>query len=177
DPRVWLASVRLEARADPALLEPARALLARALQACPRAGCLWAEAIVLAERAQRKARAADALKHAAEDVCVLLAVARLFWVEAKVEKARAWFHRACMADPDYGDAWAWHWAFESSAQHDEGELAQQRLSDIENACASAEPRHGDVWPPVAKLPENAGLTTVDVLRLVADRLARSRNPL
>ncbi|KAJ1721164.1 U4/U6 x U5 tri-snRNP complex subunit Prp1 [Coemansia erecta] len=191
DALVWRAAVRLEARvamaasqsasssaaSTGASLAEARALLARALQACPRAGCLWAESVVLAERAQRKARSVDALKNAdANDACVIVAVARLFWAEAKADKARAWLLRACSADPDYGDAWAWRLAFEQA--HMEAEPgAEARVAEIEKACAEADPRHGDAWPAVAKHPDNAGRATVDILRMVAGRLARSRNPL
>jgi hypothetical protein len=46
---------------------------------------------------------------------VLVTVARLFWSERKVEKARSWFERSVKTDsgdPDYGDAWSWWWKFE-----------------------------------------------------------------
>jgi hypothetical protein len=43
---------------------------------------------------------------------VILAVARLFWEERKIEKARTWFNRGVTADPDLGDLWAFFLKFE-----------------------------------------------------------------
>ncbi|KAI7826251.1 PRP1 splicing factor, N-terminal-domain-containing protein [Kickxella alabastrina] len=161
---LWLQAVRLEARALGAPV--ARTTLARALQECPHAACLWAEGIVLADRAQRKARSVDALKNAAGGgVEVVVMVARLFWAEGKVEKARAWFARACVQDADHGDAWAWRWRFEQASGGGVG------VGAVEAECARAEPRHGEVWPRVAKAPENAHLTTAEVLRKAAAALS------
>ena len=53
---------------------------------------IWSEA-----RPTRKARSADALRKAGNDPWVLCAVARLFWTERKIEKARHWFERAVAA--------------------------------------------------------------------------------
>ena len=39
-------------------------------------------------------------------------VARLFWTERKISKARDWFIRAVKIDPDLGDSWAWYYKFE-----------------------------------------------------------------
>jgi pre-mRNA-processing factor 6 len=63
-------------------------------------------------RPMRKARSVDALKKCDNDPAVIVAVARLFWFERKIEKARTWFSRACKLDPDNGDAWAWWFKFE-----------------------------------------------------------------
>ncbi|KAJ1932354.1 U4/U6 x U5 tri-snRNP complex subunit Prp1, partial [Kickxella alabastrina] len=161
---LWLQAVRLEARALGAPV--ARTTLARALQECPHAACLWAEGIVLADRAQRKARSVDALKNAGGGGAeVVVMVARLFWAEGKVEKARAWFARACVQDADHGDAWAWRWRFEQASGGGVG------VGAVEAECARAEPRHGEVWPRVAKAPENAHLTTAEVLRKAAAALS------
>lgn len=57
---------------------------------------------------------------------VINSVARLFWAERKVEKARLWLQRAVDADKDNGDLWAWWLKFER--QHGEqvgGSLFQQ----------------------------------------------------
>ncbi|KAJ2705079.1 U4/U6 x U5 tri-snRNP complex subunit Prp1 [Coemansia sp. IMI 203386] len=178
NPMLWLAAVRLEAAATPVSLDVARNMLARALQECPKAGVLWAESILLADRPQRKARSVDALKNAeANDPHVIVMVARLFWSEAKMEKARSWLERACAADPDYGDAWAWRLAFELEAQaktNSKDGAADQRVRDVEEACAKADPHHGELWPQVAKDPENAGLSIKDVLYKVADALSKTR---
>ncbi|KAJ1951565.1 U4/U6 x U5 tri-snRNP complex subunit Prp1 [Linderina macrospora] len=112
-PTLWLEQARLEADTI-GNLPVARTLLARALQECPKSGQLWAESILLEPRPQRKAKSVDALKHAdKDDPAVTCMIARLFWSERRVEKARTWFERAAKADPDYGDAWAWWLKFET----------------------------------------------------------------
>ncbi|KAJ2685762.1 U4/U6 x U5 tri-snRNP complex subunit Prp1 [Coemansia spiralis] len=168
-PALWLAAVRLEANES---VPAARALLARALQECPRAGCLWAESVLMAERPQRKAASVDALKNAgAQDPLVCVVVARLFAAERRPDKARAWFGRATAADPDCGDAWAWWLRFESSLDEDG---KKERVESLEAACEKASPRHGQVWPTVAKSPDNDGLSTTRILHLVAEALAQTR---
>ncbi|KAJ2354474.1 U4/U6 x U5 tri-snRNP complex subunit Prp1, partial [Coemansia sp. RSA 2618] len=163
-PTLWLEAVLMEAEESDSV---ARALLARALQECPHAGMLWATAIVLEPRAQRKARSVDALKHAdAHDPEVTVAVARLFWAERRVDKARVWFERAARADPDYGDVWAWWLRFERE-QHEPDARA---IAAIEDACAKAEPRHGRYWPQAAKDPTNARLPINDILHKTAELL-------
>ncbi len=81
-------------------------------QECPTSGRLWAEQIMLAPRPQRRARSVDALKACDNDPHVMAAVAMLFWVDRKVDKARSWFNRAVTLDPDMGDHWAQYYRFE-----------------------------------------------------------------
>ena len=50
--------------------------MARALQECSSSGLLWAEAIFIEARPQRKTKSVDALKKCEHDAHVLLAVAR-----------------------------------------------------------------------------------------------------
>ncbi|KAJ2407902.1 U4/U6 x U5 tri-snRNP complex subunit Prp1 [Coemansia sp. RSA 2526] len=167
-PVLWLEAVLMEAEESDSV---ARALLARALQECPHAGVLWATAIVLEPRAQRKARSVDALKHAeAHDPEVTVAVARLFWAEHRVEKARAWFERAVRADPDYGDAWAWWLRFE----REQREPDSSSIAAVEEACGRAEPRHGRYWQRAAKDPDNAWLPVAEILHKTAELLATTR---
>ena len=47
-----------------------------AMQECPASGILWAEAIFMESRPQRKTKSVDALKRCEHDPHVLLAVAR-----------------------------------------------------------------------------------------------------
>ena len=47
-----------------------------AMQECPASGILWAEAIFMENRPQRKTKSVDALKRCEHDSHVLLAVAR-----------------------------------------------------------------------------------------------------
>jgi pre-mRNA-processing factor 6 len=68
---------------------------------------VWAE-----PRPTRKSRSVDALKKSADDPLIICTVARLFWAERKIEKARQWFSRAVATNPDLGDSWAWWLKFE-----------------------------------------------------------------
>jgi pre-mRNA-processing factor 6 len=54
----------------------------------------------------------DALKKTNNDPMVLNTVARLFWAERKIEKARDWFGRSVQFGADIGDSWAWWYKFE-----------------------------------------------------------------
>lgn len=47
------------------------------MQECPNSGILWAEAIFLEARPQRKTKSVDALKRCEHDPHVLLAVSKL----------------------------------------------------------------------------------------------------
>lgn len=68
---------------------------------------VWAE-----PRPGRKSRSTDALKKSNNDPLVICTVARLFWAERKIEKARQWFERAVRENSDLGDIWAWWLRFE-----------------------------------------------------------------
>ncbi len=142
----------------------AKALLAKGLQEVADSGLLWAEAIEMEARPQRKARAADALKKCAENALVIVAVARLFWSERKIDKARSWLNRAVETNADFGDAWAWLLKFE--AQHGDEAAA----ADVIKRCVAADPRHGEKWQAVRKSVANAGKSTEEVLKLVAAEL-------
>lgn len=170
DPRIWLASSRFErnrlgvvskadgegegaeiASAAAQLGDRAKAadaVLAKALLELPDDGSIWAEAIVTAPRPTRKSKSVDALKRCDGDARVIAAVARLFWLDRKVDKARAWFNRAATIDPDAGDVWAAYYAFER--KHG-GEGEAERVME---RCAEADPRHGEVWCATRKTVEN-----------------------
>ncbi|KAL5524399.1 PRP1 [Sanghuangporus sanghuang] len=159
---LWAEAVGVEERAGAP--QQAKTVLARGLQECPTSGTLWAMAIWAEPRPTRKTRSADALRKCSGDAQVICAVARLFWAERKVEKARQWFARACATDPDRGDCWAWWLRFErehGTAEH------QQEVID---RCVAAEPHHGPVWQSIAKGPANFGKKTKEILELVAKAL-------
>jgi hypothetical protein len=83
NPRLWLLSIRVELRADN--LKAAQQILAKALQECPNAGILWAQAIAMDPRPLRKSRCADALRR-----CVRAAARRLrFGTRDRVRHASA----------------------------------------------------------------------------------------
>lgn len=142
NPELWLKSVRIEA--DAGLEDIAKAVLARALQECPASGLLWAEAIVMAPRPQRKTKSVDALKHCEHDPYVLLAVSRLFWSERKLQKCRDWFLRTVKLEPDLGDAWINFYKFELI----HGTTEQQE--EVKRRCIGAEPHHGPLWCSYSK---------------------------
>ena len=52
------------------------------------------------------------MRKATDDPLIICTVARLFWAERKIEKARQWFERAVKVNPDLGDVWAWWLKFE-----------------------------------------------------------------
>eukprot|EP01126_Amoeba_proteus_P045842 TRINITY_DN5154_c0_g3_i1.p1 TRINITY_DN5154_c0_g3~~TRINITY_DN5154_c0_g3_i1.p1 ORF type:complete len:862 (-),score=175.28 TRINITY_DN5154_c0_g3_i1:403-2988(-) len=90
-PMLWLEGVRLEARKGE--IKSAFNMLAKALQECPKSGILWAEIIDMEKASAKNARSLDALKRCDQDPHVMLAVARLFWMNHQIEKARLWFKR------------------------------------------------------------------------------------
>ncbi|XP_035659533.1 pre-mRNA-processing factor 6-like [Branchiostoma floridae] len=159
---LWLESVRLEWRASNRQI--AQSLMARALQECPTAGRLWAEAIFMEARPQRKTKSVDALKRCEHDAHVLLAVARLFWSERKVNKSREWFNRAVKIDPDQGDAWAYFYKFET--QHG----TEEQQQEVKKRCNQAEPHHGELWCELSKDIKNWRTKTDELLPMVANNI-------
>src|SRR6266851_5087464 len=155
---LWAEAVQVEERSGAGT--QGKALLARALQECPTSGLLWSMAIWAEARPQRKARSVDALKKCADDPLVICTVARLFWAERKIEKARQWFDRAVSAGPDFGDTWGWWLKFERQ----QGTAAQQE--DVMRRCMAAEPHHGVTWQPISKDDNNRGKSIKDILELV-----------
>jgi len=114
---LWAEAVHVEERSGGA--GQAKAMLSRALQDCPTSGTLWALAIWAEPRPNRKTRSVDALKRANDHPIVICTIARMFWSERKVEKAREWFKRGTdmvMKDgiqgKDLGDIWGWWLKFE-----------------------------------------------------------------
>jgi pre-mRNA-processing factor 6 len=127
---LWVEAVGVEERSGAS--GQAKTLIARGLQECPASGALWSLAIWAEPRPQRKSRSADALKKTSDNPILICAVARLFWAESKIEKAREWFARAVKpinknAEPIVsvsaserpaidgsliGDTWGWFLKFE-----------------------------------------------------------------
>ena len=108
--RLWAEAVGVEERSGG--IAQAKTMLARGLQECPESGLLWSMAIWSEPRPSRKSKSVDALKKCQDDPTIICTVARLFWAERKIEKARQWFGRAVGADPSLGDAWGWWLKFE-----------------------------------------------------------------
>lgn len=161
-PELWVQAIRAEIRAKNTSV--AKSMIARALQECPTSGAIWTEAIFLEARPQRKARSVDAIKKCEHDPIVVTTVARLFWADRKIEKARSWFQKAVQIDPDHGDSFAWWYKFE--LQHG----TEEQREDVVKRCVAAEPHHGEVWQAVAKDMANIGKRTPEILQLCAAKL-------
>ncbi|CAJ0756268.1 10544_t:CDS:10 [Entrophospora sp. SA101] len=161
-PELWCESIRVELRGNN--VNMAKALLSKALQECPNSGLLWSEAIFMEPRPQRRTKSVDALKKCDNDPIVITTVARLFWLERKVDKARTWFEKVVKVDPDCGDSWGWFYKFE--CQHGTEKLQE----DVISRCVAAEPHHGGYWQSVAKDMKNVGKNTEEILKIVANVL-------
>ena len=174
--QLWAEGVGVEERSGGAT--QAKAMLARGmktiaattddltseplgLQECPESGLLWTLSVWSEPRPIRKSRSADALRKTKDSLLVIRTVARIFWSERKIEKAREWFGRALAQDSDLGDVWAWWLKFER--QHGTEETRQEVI----NKCAAAEPRHSSVWQSVAKDDRNVGEGVREILEMVA----------
>nr|CAH7767016.1 unnamed protein product [Callosobruchus chinensis] len=157
--QLWQEAIRVEMRAG--MKDIANAMMAKALQECPNSGILWSESIFMEPRPQRKTKSVDALKKCEHDPNVLLAVSKLFWSERKISKCREWFQRTLKIEPDLGDAWAHWYRFEQL----HGTKEQQE--EVKQRCLSSEPHHGELWCTISKDIKNVGMTTEQVLNMVA----------
>ncbi|KAI7872015.1 PRP1 splicing factor, N-terminal-domain-containing protein [Spinellus fusiger] len=163
---LWVQAIRIETRANNTMA--AKAMTAKALQECPSSGVIWTEVIFLEARPQRKARSVDALKKCEHDPVIVTTVARLFWTERKIEKARNWFQKAVQIEPDQGDSFAWWYNFE--LQH--GTEEQRNL--VIKRCVASEPRHGEQWQSVAKDVANIGKRVEEILKLCAVKVEQGK---
>lgn len=168
NPELWLAAIRSESRHGNK--KEADSLMAKALQECPTSGILWAESIEMVPRPQRKTKSADALKRCDHDPYVISAVAKLFWQDRKVDKARNWFNRAVTLAPDVGDFWALYYKFE--LQHG----TEETQKDVLKRCMAAEPKHGEKWQAISKAVENSHLPTEALLKKAVVALGKEENP-
>ncbi|KAF8644774.1 hypothetical protein AX16_008280 [Volvariella volvacea WC 439] len=159
---LWAEAIGVEERSGGAA--QAKAMLARALQDCPTSGLLWSLAIWAEPRPTRKARSVDALKKSADNPIIICTVARLFWAERKIEKARQWFERSVATDKDLGDTWGWWLKFER--QHG----VEEQREIVRARCVAADPHHSPVWQSIAKDDKHARRSVREILELVADSL-------
>lgn len=139
---LWLKAIKIELEAGNN--DQAHHLMATALRECPSAGVLWAEAIFMEPKPRRKDKVVNAMKKCEHDPIVLLAVARFFWSEGKMAKARDWFTKTVKLDPDLGDAWVHFYKFELI----HGSVENQE--EVKKRCIAAEPKHGQFWCKYSK---------------------------
>lgn len=167
NPELWLAAVRAEMRH--ANKKEADILMAKALQECSTSGILWAALIEMVPRPQRKSKSSDALKKCDHDPHVIAAVAKLFWHDRRVDKARTWLNRAVTLAPDIGDFWALYYKFE--LQHG----SEENQKDVLKRCTAAEPKHGEKWQAISKAVENSHQPTEAILKKVVVALGKEEN--
>jgi len=164
---LWLEAIRLERRAGNEKL--ANTLTARALQECPNSGELLAANIRNAPRVEQKSKSADAIKRCPDDPKVIAAVANLFASDRKNEKARKWYDRAVILNPDLGDSWVQFYAFELEA----GTKEQQEK--VKERCILAEPKHGEFWTSIMKDMANRRKTAAEGLEMAAQKMLAEKN--
>lgn len=158
-PELWTELIRVERRAGN--MAQAKNLMASALKEMPKSGLLWSERIWhLEQRTQRKPLALQAIKEVENDPILFVAVARIFWLERKLDRAQNWFEKAIVLDGDVGDSWAWYYKF--LLQHG----TEEKRQEVVSKCVSNDPRHGEYWQSIAKDPCNAKANTETVLKLV-----------
>jgi pre-mRNA-processing factor 6 len=133
-------------------------------------------------RQARKTRSVDALKKTSDHPLVICTVARLFWIEGRVEKARDWFKRAVATNGDLGDCWGWwyrfemehgtkvHFAVPSIFGNPSHSILQEHQQAVIDGCNSQEPRHGATWQSVSKDVANMNKKTAEILETVAKKL-------
>lgn len=158
NPELWIMAIDIELRTNNKKL--AENLLAKALQECPNSGMLWAKAIEMESRPQKKARSVDALRRCDNDPYVVTAVANLMLMDGKYDKARTWFNRAVTINSDYGDAWAYYYKLE--IRHG----TEQQQQEVIKKCTDAEPHHGKYWQMVSKAIGNERLKIPQILKEV-----------
>ncbi|KAJ1020082.1 hypothetical protein NDA16_004362 [Ustilago loliicola] len=159
--RIWHESILIEHRSSS---PQTRTMLARALQTIPTSGLLWSLAIWFEPRPGRKTKMTDALKKTSDNSFVLSTVAQQFALESKPSQARKWFARSTHADSDNGDAWSLWYRFEQ----EHGDQTSRKV--VRDAVEKAKPKHGLVWPSIAKDPQNKTLGVVQVLEKVAEKI-------
>ncbi|GAV70443.1 PRP1_N domain-containing protein/TPR_14 domain-containing protein [Cephalotus follicularis] len=167
NPELWLAAVRAELRHG--YKKEADILMAKALQECPTSGILWAASIEMVPRPQRRTKSLDALKKCDHDSHVIAAVAKLFWHDRKVDKARSWLNKAVTLAPDIGDFWGLYYKFE--LQHG----TEENQKDVLNRCVAAESKHGEKWQGISKAVENSHQPTEAILKKLVVMLGKEES--
>ncbi|KAF9488949.1 hypothetical protein BDN71DRAFT_1456719 [Pleurotus eryngii] len=152
---LWAEAVHVEERAATTssttqAQAQVKAMLTRGLQECRTSEVLWS-------LPTRKSRSVDALKKSADHPIIVCTVARLFWSERKIEKARTWFGRS-------GELRAWWLKFER--MHG----TEEHREEVWKRCVAAEPHHSPMWQSIAKDPQNIGKSIRDLSEMVADAL-------
>ncbi|KAG7539758.1 PRP1 splicing factor N-terminal [Arabidopsis thaliana x Arabidopsis arenosa] len=171
--KLWLAAVRAEIRHGNK--REAERLMSKALQESPKSGILLAADIEMAGPCQLpQTKIDDALKKCVkkEEAHVTATVAKIFWKDRKVNKARLLFEQTVTLDPDNGDFWALYYKFE--LEHG----SEEKQKEVLTKCVASEPKHGEKWQAISKALENAHQPVEVILKRVVIALRREeRNKL
>ncbi|EEA05028.1 pre-mRNA-plicing factor 6, putative [Cryptosporidium muris RN66] len=154
-PELWLATIRLEESAGNSSIT--QQIMSKALRECPSSGILYAEAIFL-ESNIRRSISLLALERCENDPYVISAIARLFWNDKDIPKARKWFNSALKIDDKIGDTWIYYIAFEISLGDEDSQISALQ------SCINSNPYKGIMWNKVVKRVENWNLKCADKLR-------------
>ena len=143
NPLLWKKAVEIELKASNQKM--AETMLAKAIQECPTSGIVWALSIEQAkEPKEMNKRCVDALNKCDDDPHVSLACAKVFWMNRRLEKAKAWLDRVVIKDPKYGDAWIYLYMYTLQFEQEE---AQKKVLE---RCVKAAPNKGEIWTSISK---------------------------
>merc|ERR1712066_15176 len=159
---LWLAAIKTELRAENK--KNAEFLLVKAIQKCPKSGLLWSMAIEMAPHFQRKAKCSEALKICDNAPYVICAIAKLFWDDRKINRARNWLMRDVAISPKIGDFWGYLYCLELKYG------THEKQDEVIKKCKIAEPKYGDKWCKISKDPEQPTLTIEQILIKVATEI-------
>ena len=95
---------------------------------------------------------------------MVLAVAKMFWMEGKKNKARQWFNKTVKIDPDLGDAWAWYYKIETLIG------TEDQMQEVNKWCVAADPHRAEHWCQVSKDIANWRKKTPEIMQQVAEKL-------
>lgn len=164
---VWLEKLELERRNGNQA--QVGVILTKALKEFPSSSLLWTFQLKYqTKKSQRKTLYQDALKATDNNVRILILIGVNFWVDGKFDKAQRWFERSVLADEDYGDAWAWMYNFMTKRR--QLGAGDEEYDDFVRKFMEVEPRHGDVWPIVAKRVDNMDKEPLEIMKLVAQEI-------
>ncbi|KAA0168595.1 hypothetical protein FNF31_00475 [Cafeteria roenbergensis] len=143
---LWLDAVRLEDRSGNGPV--AESALAQALQECPNSALLWTERIQRAPKVEQAGLVKRVAAKLTEDGGIAIVVGRLLWRTGRSGKARSWLSRAVSLSPQLGDAWSNLLRFEQECGTSEAQV------EVLKAAASARPKYGEHYAPIAKRMTN-----------------------
>lgn len=161
--KLWIAKIELERSLKN--YQEVRNLVNQAYQKFRNSPLIWYEKLkVVGKRSEMKKNFVEAMKETNSDPLILLAVGANFYIESKYDKAKIWFERSIGADKDFGDAWCWLYVFYKKKNQSE------ELLQLVKEFKIAEPKHGKVWPSVAKDIKNFEKTTEELLDIASEKL-------